>query len=211
MHCRRLIPFLLVVAAHALAAVPELRIPPSDGWEAVADPVPQPGTTDGHFFVWKQDRNVRLRVATAPALHADYSSEYVLKLAAQMGEEFRTNGKQTRITEGLSFEVDGARVAKLQLADNASRTILWWLPAGGGDVIVSLMGTESAWDARARNDVERMVTGAKHLRRPGLTPDESVELAVTVLLGVLVSLAGIGGLVALVARRRVTRPPAAPH
>ncbi len=128
-----------------------------------------------------------------------------------MGKEFRANAKQTRITEGLSFEIDGARVAKLELADGASRTMLWWLPAVGGDVIVSLIGTESAWDARAKNDVERMINGAKHLRRPGLTPDESAELAVTVVLGVLASLVVIGGLVALVARRRPERPPAAPH
>jgi hypothetical protein len=201
----RCVLLLVWVSCASLAASPVLKVPPSGEWEAVADPIPQPGASDGQFFVWKKNHDVRLRVATFKALREDYSNAYVMAVSAQMGKQSRAAGGNLKVTEGVVFEVDGAQVAKMRTEDGSSQVLLYWLPGEEGDVVVSLMGANGAWDPDAKEEVEHAVYSVKHLRRRGLSTDEAAETAVEVAFASVVVMVVVGGLAAVALRRRRVR------
>lgn len=192
----------LLVGAQVSAAAPELKLPPSEHWELTVDDAPPAGGSKGQFFMWKKDRNVQLRVGTFAAHRVDYTNEWVLAVSAEMGKQSRAAGRNLQVTEGLVFELDGASVAKLRTVDGDSKVILYWLPGEGGDVVLSLIGANGAWDDKAMREVERAVNGVKGLRRPPPTIDASMltatHLAVLAVLGVAL----IGGIVAFALRKR---------
>jgi hypothetical protein len=191
----------LLLGAHLAAAAPELKLPPSEHWELTVDDAPPAGGSKGQFFMWKKDRNIQLRVGTFAAHRVDYTHGWVLAISAEMGKQSRAAGRNLHVTEGLVFELDGASVAKLRTEDGDSKVILYWLPGDGGDVVLSLIGANGAWDDKAMREVERVVNGVKGLRRPAPTLDASMltatHLAVLAVLGVGL----IGGIVAFALRK----------
>lgn len=188
-----------------LVAGPDLRIPPSDNWEAATDPVPQSGLTGGQFFVWKKNPDIRLRFGTVTAMREDYTPGWVIAFSGAMAQKSRAAGGDLKVTAGVSFELDGARVAKIRMSDGPTQTLLYWLPGNEGDLALTLMGANGAWDDAAREEVERSANAVKGLRRTGPSLEESVETASYGAVFAAVALFVIGGLIALAFRRRA--PP----
>jgi hypothetical protein len=190
--------------AGANAEQPQMTLPPSDQWEEVKDPAPPADATHGRFFVSKKNPSIRLRVGTAKNLKLNYSDAFVIGVSEKMGARARAEGREFRVTQASVFELEGAAVAKLRIADGPNQSLLFWLPGESGDVVLSLMGVEGAWDDKAEAEVSKAVNAAKHLRRPELSMDEwAVDAAV--IAGAIAAVIGI--IVLLVVRRR--RPAAA--
>lgn len=200
---RALLTVCLLGAQPGLAN-PELRLPPSDGWELAVDESPPPGGTYGQFFMWKKDHNIQLRVATFAAQQIDYTNAWVLAVSAEMGKQSRAAGRNLHVTEGLVFELDGVKAAKLRTEDGDSRVILYWLPGAGGDVVLSLIGANGAWDDKAMREVERTVNGVKGLRRPPPTLDASMLTATRLAVAAVLGVALIGGIIAFALRKQAT-------
>lgn len=191
----------ILVGALPGAAAPELKLPPSEHWELTVDDAPPAGGSKGQFFMWKKDRNIQLRVGTFAAHRVDYTHEWVLALSAEMGKQSRAAGRNLRVTEGLVFELDGASVAKLRTEDGDSKVILYWFPGDDGDVVLSLIGANGAWDDKATREVERVVNGVKGLRRPPPTIDASMLTATNLTVLAVLGLGLIGGIVAFALRK----------
>ncbi|MDP1827548.1 MAG: hypothetical protein Q8L48_30030 [Archangium sp.] len=194
----------ILVGAQLSAAAPELKLPPSEGWEVAVDDSPPTGGTHGQFFMWKKDHNIQLRVATFAAQRIDYTDAWVLAVSAEMGKQSRAAGRNLHVTEGLVFELDGAKAAKLRTEDGDSRVILYWLPGEGGDVVLSLIGANGAWDDKAMREVERSVNAVKGLRRPPPTLDASMLTATNLAVAAVLGVALIGGIIAFALRKQAT-------
>ena len=157
-------------------SAPQVALPPSSGWEARADPAPAPEATATAFYVWRKDPNVRLRIGTMAALKQDYSPAFMMALAARMGKDARADGRTLQVTEALTFDVAGVPVGKLHTVDGRNQALLYWLPGAEGDVVVSLLGVDGAWDAHAEHEVARAVAGAMNLRAPAAARGEAVSV-----------------------------------
>ncbi|MHB8876958.1 MAG: hypothetical protein ACYC8T_24950 [Myxococcaceae bacterium] len=192
----------LLAIGSAAAGGPDLKLPPSDEWREIADPEPPPGTIDGRFFVWAGNPNVRLRVGAVKALRQSYDNAFVMGVSEEMGKRTRAGGPEVRVTEGITFKLDGASVAKLRTVDERDHTLLFYLPGDEGDVVVALMGLDGAWDKKAEDEVARTVNAVRHLRRPNMTLDESVGTATNVVILVTLFTIALGGILVAVLRRR---------